>query len=146
MIKKASRILFLCYVLSVIYLTFFIGRRKGNHNYRAKVNWELFNRKADFENMYPKDILFFFVDIVGNILLFLPLIPLLMLMRGKTMGWPAAAALSLACTVAIEGLQYFFAVGVCDINDVFLNFVGGMAGKLFATPFFKKNNTTDLKQ
>ncbi|GAA4155016.1 VanZ family protein [Leifsonia shinshuensis] len=72
---------------------------------------------------------FAFANIAGNILAFVPLGAYVLYLRrrariGSTMLIVAAAS------VTVEILQWVFAVGTSDVDDVILNCVGGLLGVL----------------
>jgi glycopeptide antibiotics resistance protein len=68
------------------------------------------------------------VGLFGNLGLFLPLGFLLpWKMRGAHPGW-SSAMLLLAAVVTAELLQQFFTVGVFDVDDILLNFLGVLLG------------------
>ena len=47
--------------------------------------------------------------------------------------------LGLVFTVAIEGIQLITRVGICDVDDILLNFIGVVTGGVFSK-IFNKNN------
>lgn len=143
MIKRrlAAVIFFITYLLSVVYLTFFIGfRHEGNHHYQKKYNIALFRRNVDFTKLKPNAIMAYYIDIIGNILLFVPLMPLLVFARGKNISWGMSIVICLSGTIAIEASQLLFDLGICDIDDVVLNFTGGILGRLMVVFLYKKDN------
>lgn len=135
--RKGPAFLLFCYVIAVIYLTFFIGRRRGVHHYRKRINFALFQTETDVFKVNAKGLMHFFIDIIGNVFLFVPLIPLLVLLQRRKVSWISAIVFTLSCSITIELMQYYLEVGVCDINDVFLNLAGGLTGRILS-PFFIK--------
>ncbi|MBN2851683.1 MAG: VanZ family protein [Clostridia bacterium] len=72
----------------------------------------------------------FFINIIGNIIVFMPLgffIPQINRKLDKTV---MMIFLSLMIPVVIEAAQYVLKVGILDVDDVLLNFIGIMAGFL----------------
>lgn len=67
-------------------------------------------------------------NVIGNIVLFMPLGFLLPLVFPKIGKFVTVFLLSLFISVALEGCQYFFQSGVTDIDDVILNTMGGVFG------------------
>ena len=66
-------------------------------------------------------------NIVGNIALFVPLgLYLQLLMKDKCV--IKAALIVLAATVTAEALQYALGLGRADVDDIILNFLGGLIG------------------
>ena len=77
------------------------------------------------------------INIGGNILLFVPLIPLIHLnFTKKKLTVLKAVSISLCFSLIIEGLQYLenimaisdFPIWITDISDLVLNLIGGMIG------------------
>ncbi|KAB1503904.1 VanZ family protein [Corynebacterium sp. 320] len=67
----------------------------------------------------------------GNILLFLPLGFLLMNLHRRS-SLRVVALIGLAISLSIETLQYIFALGYSDIDDVLFNTLGAVCGALLA--------------
>lgn len=70
-----------------------------------------------------------FANVVGNILVFIPLGVYASWLRHRAPAWLAMLAVA-SVSVAVEIIQGVFAVGASDIDDVILNFVGGLIGML----------------
>ncbi|MFH0411913.1 VanZ family protein [Corynebacterium sp. L4756] len=62
---------------------------------------------------------------IGNVLLFMPFGAAIF---ARTRSFVTAVLLSLFASVGIEITQYVFALGYSDIDDVFFNTLGGVAG------------------
>lgn len=75
-------------------------------------------------NNYPKTIII--NNIIGNILIFIPLGAFLAVRKKKKM-W-ISYILILGCSLAVECIQFFLKIGACDIDDIILNFMGGAIG------------------
>lgn len=67
-------------------------------------------------------------NVIGNIVLFMPLGFLLPLIFPKTDKLLIMFLLSLLVSVCLEASQYFFQSGFADIDDVILNTLGGVLG------------------
>ncbi len=80
---------------------------------------------------------FFLENIIGNILMFIPLPVMIILLSGKKMVWYRMLLLILSMSVAIETLQYIFNIGFADVDDVLLNTLGGLTG-MAVMPFFSR--------
>ena len=63
-----------------------------------------------------------------NIALFIPLGALLPLLAGPFRKWYAALAAGFGTTLAIESAQYMLGRGMFDVDDLFLNTLGGIFG------------------
>lgn len=72
---------------------------------------------------------FAFANLAGNILAFVPLGAYLAFLRRRVRIWSSLLVVA-AVSVAVEILQWVFAVGTSDIDDVILNCVGGLLGVL----------------
>lgn len=75
------------------------------------------------------------VNVWGNILIFIPAGMYFMLLCNGT---PVQAFFALAgISISVEAIQYIFALGSADIDDVILNALGGLIGILFFLLLFK---------
>ncbi len=68
------------------------------------------------------------VNLIGNILAFMPLGFLSPLSFRSFEKFTRVVLLIFLTTMIIEINQYAFSVGVCDIDDVLLNILGGIFG------------------
>lgn len=89
------------------------------------INMVPFRTIAGFFKHFSPDI--FLVNIVGNIVMFMPWGFGLPLLWKKRQRFLSAAAYSLALPVLIETCQLFIGRSV-DVDDLFLNFLGGCLG------------------
>ncbi|MCL2254780.1 MAG: VanZ family protein [Lachnospiraceae bacterium] len=74
--------------------------------------------------------IFGFINIAGNIIMFLPFGYIVSMLFPKTRKLIKIIFLSFIFSVFIETTQYIFACGVADIDDVILNTFGGAVGYL----------------
>jgi glycopeptide antibiotics resistance protein len=70
-----------------------------------------------------------FANVVGNVLIFIPLGLYASWLRHRVASWPTMLTVA-SVSVAAEIIQGVIAVGVSDIDDVILNCVGGLIGIL----------------
>lgn len=70
-----------------------------------------------------------FANVVGNILIFIPLGVYVSWLRHRAAAWLTMLTVA-SVSVAVEIIQGVFAVGASDIDDVILNCVGGIMGIL----------------
>ena len=70
-----------------------------------------------------------FANVVGNILIFIPLGVYASWLRHRAAAWLTMLTVA-SVSVAVEIIQGVFAVGASDIDDVILNCVGGLIGIL----------------
>lgn len=68
-------------------------------------------------------------NVLGNIIIFVPYGTYLQMLRKEMPVWKGAV-LTAATSVCIEAVQLAFGIGACDIDDVILNFLGGLIGIL----------------
>jgi glycopeptide antibiotics resistance protein len=73
-----------------------------------------------------------FANVVGNILIFIPLGLYASWLRHRRAAWRTMLTVA-SVSVAVEIIQGVFAVGASDIDDVILNCVGGLIGILTFT-------------
>lgn len=124
------KIAFLVYVISVIYFLFFSDRYGRTVPYdtmqynlvpfeeirRYILNWRCFT----FEQVV--------LNMAGNVCLFVPYGALLFIWKGKPTSFLEVTLSSALLSVVIEIIQLITRVGVCDVDDIILNTVGGMIG------------------
>ena len=75
----------------------------------------------------------FLINIVGNVVCFMPfgfILPIISRLGEK---WFNTLLLSFLLTLSIETIQLVFRVGSFDVDDLFLNTVGGAAGYISVT-------------
>lgn len=70
-----------------------------------------------------------FANVIGNILIFIPLGVYASWLRRRASAWLTILTV-VSVSVAVEIIQGVFAVGASDIDDVILNCVGGLIGIL----------------
>lgn len=130
-VRKAIKwCLFIMYIAAFMYIMFFsedMGRTYTSRTYRY--NLVLFKEIKRFLNNYQQlGVMTVFLNVAGNAIAFMPFgfcIPLLTQHRRKFFTvLPASFALSLT----IETIQLIFKIGCFDVDDLFLNTIGGVLG------------------
>ncbi len=129
-IMSVSRVLFVLYIVLLAYFLFFserYGRTITSDEYRY--NLVLFKEVRRFI-LYRKEIGFesFIVNIFGNVLAFAPfgfVLPIISISNRKLLN---ITLLSLEFSLTIELIQLIFKVGIFDVDDIFLNTIGGILG------------------
>lgn len=117
-----------------MYVTFFARRRDSHIDYRSKANLNFFDEWISintFKKMTYLQKYSYLENIIGNLLMFIPMVFVVFLLFDKEVKAFVMALVLLFTSVFIEILQYEFNLGVFDINDILLNFVGGLIGLLF---------------
>lgn len=129
------------YFLLLGYIVFFAGRRQDGQNFRKKMNVYPLSNKIELFNKIrvagSGQYYFFWENIIGNILMFIPLPVMIILLSGKKIVGYRMLLLILSISVAIETLQYLCNIGFADVDDVLLNTLGGLAG-MAVVPFFSR--------
>ncbi len=70
------------------------------------------------------------LNVIGNVLIFIPLGTFIMLYRKEKKALKTVLNIFVS-SVLVEVIQFIFALGVTDIDDVMLNTLGGLLGVLF---------------
>ncbi len=130
--KVLCWILFAAYLAVMIYFLFFadmLGRTDPGKNYDN--NLILFREIRRFW-VYRRQIGFrhVFLNLAGNILIFMPFGFLLPIMSRKLRGFFRVVLLGLALSFAVECIQYFSNTGSFDVDDLLLNTIGTALGFL----------------
>lgn len=129
---KVGWLLFYLYIILLSYFLFFsehYGRNIMGENYRY--NLQLFKEIKRF--IRYRDILgyeSFVVNIIGNVLAFAPFGFLLPLLNKKYRRFFCVSLLSLLFSLTVEVIQMYLKVGIFDVDDIFMNTLGGMVGYL----------------
>ncbi len=129
-VMSVCRVLFVLYIILLAYFLFFserYGRTISSDEY--KYNLTLFKEVKRF--IYYREILgyeSFIVNIFGNVLAFAPFgfgLPIISAGNRKLLN---IVLLSLEFSLTIELIQLIFKVGIFDVDDIFLNTIGGILG------------------
>lgn len=126
--KKAYKLGALLYFFAIIYATFFLEERHEGVNYRAYANFYFFSKIYSFDRLYWINQYKFVFEIILNVLMFIPAFPAVYTLTGKIYKRYINIGIILMLTFSIELCQYIFNVGVFDIDDIFLNSIGGILG------------------
>ena len=129
--QKVCWIFFVAYLVLLIYFMFFSdGFGRASHVEYA-YNLVLFKEIKRF--YIYRDIVgteAFLLNTAGNVVCFMPFgffLPIISPRFGK---WYLMLILSFLLTLSIETIQLVFKVGSFDVDDMFLNTLGGIAGYL----------------
>lgn len=112
--SKGRIILFICYTLFIFYMTLFI-RENGSQRYQLELFWS-------YCQFFTSPTLG--LEVLNNIWLFIPLGALLNSLNKKQRMLLVAIGLS----VLIESMQYFFGLGLCELDDIIGNSLGAWLG------------------
>jgi len=120
------------YFLVVVCITLISGQRDLDDNYRRRANFDFFSQKwlyiNNFNTIGYKRQEFIVLEIIGNTLLFVPFFTALFVLTNRRMGNVKAIAVLLLTILSVEGIQFALNRGVFDIDDIILNFAGGLVG------------------
>ena len=125
-------ILFWIYIGALVYFLFFsemlgrVGQPRGYHYnlmpFREISRFLIYREQLGFTAV--------FLNLAGNILIFMPFGFLLPIMSRKLRGFFRVAFLGFELSLAVEILQLVSKTGSCDVDDMILNTVGAMIGFL----------------
>lgn len=127
--RMLGKLLFFLYVLFLIYFLLFsdwYGRSGELRNFRY--NLELFKEIKRFWT-YREKLGFFatFTNLIGNIFIFVPF-GFFLPMASKYRSFFFTLFYSFGVSLCVEIFQFFARIGSFDVDDLFLNTVGGVAG------------------
>ena len=129
--QKVCWIFFVAYLVLLIYFMFFSDGFGRAPHVEYAYNLILFKEIKRF--YIYRDIVgteAFLLNTAGNVVCFMPFgffLPIISPRFGK---WYLMLILSFLLTLSIETIQLVFKVGSFDVDDMFLNTLGGIAGYL----------------
>lgn len=122
--------LFICYLVGISYFLFFserYGRTEGTSEYRY--NLTLFQEIQRFITYHRTlGLEAFVVNFFGNVLAFMPFGFCLPMVSNKDRKLYRIFFWSLAFSLTIESIQLVYKIGIFDVDDLFLNTIGGILG------------------
>lgn len=128
--QKISWILFLAYLGLLVYFMFFAESFGRSTTARGHVyNLELFKEIKRF--YYAREQLgieAFLLNVVGNIVAFMPCGFFLPIISRRGKAWYRCISLCFGLSLGIELTQLIFCVGSFDVDDLLLNTIGGALG------------------
>ena len=138
-IKRIPRVISLIYYLILIYILFFHSLRIITYNNINLIPFTTIIRYCKYYNIFT--FKFWFLNIFGNIILFIPFGILTPLIRNKPTSIYKMIFITFLVCFTVEFCQNFFKVGQFDIDDIMLNTLGSIIGYLFLNFFKKKINS-----
>lgn len=131
--QKFAWVLFLIYLIALTYLMFFAESfgRSTNEKAGYAYNLELFKEIRRFY-VYREQlgIKAFLLNVVGNVVGFMPFSFFIPIISRRCKFWYNTIFLSFFLSLSIEITQLIFKVGSFDVDDLFLNTLGGVCGYL----------------
>ncbi|WFD09396.1 VanZ family protein [Tepidibacter hydrothermalis] len=138
--KKISRILSLIflvmYIIYLLYLVFF-SKDYGRGYFHRSYNFIPFKTIIEYMFFSP-NLKATVVNIAGNILAFVPMGFLVPAAFNRINKYKDISIVVLIATISIEITQFIIGVGTCDIDDVILNWIGGIIGFYMYKVLLKK--------
>lgn len=132
-LTKVGWLLFYLYIIMLCYFLFFsehYGRNDILHEYKSNlILFREIKRFIMYRNRLGLES--FVVNVLGNIFAFAPFGFLLPLLNRRYRKFYITAFFSLLFSLTVEAIQLWFRVGIFDIDDIFLNTIGGVSGYLF---------------
>ncbi len=130
MIRVFSRICFTIYMALLVYFLLLsdgFGRGDGYENYRY--NLVPFLEIKRFIKYYEYiDFPSVVINLLGNIVAFMPFGALIRWVVNRKTRWYQATAYTFLFSLCVELLQLVAKVGVFDVDDLILNTLGGLMG------------------
>lgn len=117
------------YMFTILCATY-LGREPSEPEAQWEIFWTLKKALKTGEWRY-------WYFIIGNILLFVPLGYLLCHIFNGKCYWVWSVLFCLLFSCIIEAVQYFTGTGLCEMDDIFHNTVGGIIGSIIKQLFGK---------
>ena len=147
--KSVVSLIFTIYLLVLgyhLFLSDMWGRREVAEGYRY--NFVLFKEIIRYiTNMKAIGFKLVLLNLAGNIVAFVPLgIFVSYFLNNSRYTFIKTILFGLILTVSVEGIQLITRVGICDVDDILLNFIGVVIGAVLAKLFCKKANTLETNK
>jgi glycopeptide antibiotics resistance protein len=121
--------LFLLYLCFLFYFLFFsekMGRLMGEQYRYNLVPFREIRRFIKYREIVGWKA--FFVNVIGNIIAFVPFGMLMPRLSGRMKHWYLVTLLALEFSFAVEVVQLVLKLGCFDVDDLILNTAGGLFG------------------
>lgn len=132
--QKLGWALFILYLILLAYFLFFSEDFGRSSHFREEYAYNLIPFKEIRRFIVYRHVVgmrSFFVNIVGNIVCFMPFGFFLPVVSRRSRHWYNTVLLSYLFSLCIETVQLVFKVGSFDVDDMILNTLGGILGYLF---------------
>lgn len=129
--RKISKLLFIIYLILLAYFLFFAESMGRTSNTGYRYNLKLFCEIKRF--LYHIDVLGWkavFINVFGNVLAFMPFGYFVPRTSKHKVGFFHTVLVSFEFSLLVECLQLVLKAGSFDVDDLFLNTVGGLLGYL----------------
>ncbi|MDD6637489.1 MAG: VanZ family protein [Lachnospiraceae bacterium] len=128
--KSLYVVLFAAYLILLFYFLFFsegLGRASTEAEYRY--NLTLFREiKRFIEYRHVLGYKAVFLNVVGNVIAFMPFGFLLPPLMNYKTNWFVTTIWAFLFSLFVETIQLFFRLGSFDVDDMLLNTIGGLLG------------------
>lgn len=137
-------ILLVVYILAVIYVVFLDPTRVAGERY-AEPRWMPLKSTYDFiieagkSLRYIRYWAFFLLNLIGNVIMFMPLGFLLEALSAGAANKIRVITIAFFFSLSIELLQLVLMIGVYDADDIVLNTLGAWLGLCMYRKMAKKN-------
>lgn len=128
-ILEAGLLIYLVLLFYLVFLCKAFGRDNAEIIRYQSVNWQPFNTIKHYIRIIPYvDINIILTNLLGNIVVFIPLGYLLPSLSMFFRNWLKIIIVSCILSMVIEVTQGYLQIGVLDVDDVILNVLGGLSG------------------
>ena len=135
--KSLYVVLFAAYLILLFYFLFFsegLGRASTEAEYRY--NLTLFREiKRFIEYRHVLGYKAVFLNVVGNVIAFMPFGFLLPPLMNYKTNWFVTTIWAFLFSLFVETIQLFFRLGSFDVDDMLLNTIGGLLGYIICILF-----------
>lgn len=131
--QKLFWVLFIIYMAALCYFMFFAESFGRNTHSQQEYSYNLVLFKEIKRFIQYRELLgmeAFLLNIVGNVVGFMPFGFILPIISRRGKKWYNTILLSFMFSLCIEATQLAFKVGSFDVDDMFLNTMGGVLGYL----------------
>ena len=147
--RTVVSLIFTIYLLVLgyhLFLSDMWGRREVVEGYRY--NFALFKEiKRYITYMKTIGLKLVLLNLVGNIVAFVPLgIFVSYFFNNGRYTFIKTILFGLILTVSVEVIQLITRVGICDVDDILLNFIGVVIGAVLVKLFSKKTNILETNK
>ena len=129
-VRAVCSVLFVLYIICIVYFLIFSDMFGRGHGYdEMRYNLTPFLEIKRFikyrSYMTTTSVM---LNLVGNVLAFVPFGMLIRWVRGKKTGFFTATLAAFTFSLCIELIQLITKLGVFDVDDIIMNTFGGMLG------------------
>ena len=148
-IRLLCRVLFALYIAGLVYFLFFaemLDRTGIERSYRYNlIPFREIRRFIVYADLLgPMAVI---SNLFGNIVIFMPFGFLVPILGRKKLNFWFTSLLSFALSLAVECIQLVTRTGCFDVDDIFLNTIGGMLGYLvYALVQRKRDRDADARR